>query len=79
MLAGLILAVMSPFIANKLFPVGDGMSAAIAGGAIVAAGTLALKVSGAAGAAASGAAGASGASRVDQLVQPSTPSSGGGG
>ena len=42
-LAGLILAVLSPIIANKLFPIGDGLSTAIAGGAIVAAGAVAMK------------------------------------
>lgn len=74
-LAGLILAVLSPVIASKLFPVGDGMSVAIAGGAVVAAGAVAMKVSGAVGG--GGAGGAAGGSRVDQLVTPSNGSGGG--
>ncbi len=74
-LAGLILAVLSPIIANKLFPIGDGLSTAIAGGAIVAAGAVAMKAGGAtAGAAAGGAAG----SRIGQLVAPSPGGSGDG-
>src|SRR4051794_6362853 len=70
-LAGLILAILSPIIANKLFPIGDGLSTAIAGGAIVAAGAMAGKATGAVGGAAGAAAGAAGGSRVGQLVGPS--------
>src|SRR4051794_23676190 len=67
-LAGLILAILSPIIANKLLPIGEGLSTAIAGGAIVAAGAIAVKATGAAGGAAGSAAGAAGGSRVGQLV-----------
>ena len=70
-LAGLILAVLSPIIANKLFPIGDGLSTAIAGGAIVAGGALAMKAGGATAGAAGAAAGGAAGSRVGQLVAPS--------
>lgn len=84
-LAGLVLAILSPFIANKLFPVGDGMSAAIAGGAVVAAGMVAKQVvggamGGAGGGAGGGAAvaGPAGSGRAAQLVGPDGGSGGGG-
>lgn len=79
-LAGLILAILSPFIANKLFPIGDGLSAGIAGGAVVAAGLIAKQAIGAAVGGAGGAGAAAGSaesSRVGQLVGPG--GSGGGG
>lgn len=41
-LAGLVLAVLAPVVANKLFPVGDAISSGIAGAAVVGAGALAL-------------------------------------
>jgi hypothetical protein len=77
-LAGLILAVLSPIIANKLFPVGDGLSTAIAGGAIVAGAAVAMKAGGASAGAAGAAAGGAAGSRIGHLVAPSAGGSGSG-
>jgi hypothetical protein len=74
-LAGLILTIVAPVLANKLFPVGDGVTGAIAGGAVVAAGAMALKAVGS-GANAAGAA-ASGSARMAQLVSASGSPGGG--
>ena len=70
-LAGLLLAVLSPFVANKLFPIGDGLAAGIAGGAVVGGAMLAMKAAGGVAGAAGGAA-VAGASRMGQLVSPAS-------
>lgn len=79
-LAGLLLAVFSPFIANRLFPISDGLVAGIAGGAVAGGMLLAKGALGRRGGGDGGGSGGSsgGGSRLNQLVGSRSSSSGGG-